>query len=46
MMPCLMIAKFDDDTQDILSTITKRIDDLQMKNRKQFSIKAYFNKSL
>ena len=37
---------FDDDSQDMLSTITKRIEDLQLKNRKQSSIKAYFNKSL
>ena len=37
---------FDDDSQDMLSTITKKIEDLQLKNRKQSSIKAYFNKSL
>ena len=37
---------FDNDTQDMLSTIMKRIEDLQLKNRKQFSIKAYFNKNL
>ena len=37
---------FDDNSQDILSTITKRIEDLQLKNQKQSSIKTYFNKSL
>ena len=37
---------FDDDSQDMLSTITKRIENLLLKNRKQSSIKAYFNKSL
>ena len=37
---------FDDDSQDILSTITKKIEDLQLKHRKQSLIKAYFNKSL
>ena len=37
---------FDDDSQDMLSTITKKIEDLQLKNRKQSSIKVYFNKSL
>ena len=37
---------FDDESQDMLSTITKMIEDLQLKNRKQSSIKAYFNKSL
>ena len=36
---------FDDDRQAMLSTITKRIEDLQLKNRKQSSIKAFFNKS-
>ena len=36
----------DDDSRNILSTITKRIEDLQLKNRKQSSIKAYFNKNL
>ena len=36
----------DDDSQDMLSTIAKKIEDLQLKNRKQSSIKAYFNKSL
>ena len=36
----------DDDSQDMLSPIKKRIDDLQLKNRKQSSFKAYFNKSL
>ena len=43
MKPCPV---FGDDSQDMLSTITKRIEDLQLKNRKQSSIKAYFNKSL
>ena len=37
---------FDSDSQDVLSTITKRIVNLQLKNRKQSSIKAYFKKSL
>ena len=37
---------FDDDSQDTLSTISKGIEDLQRQNRKQSSIKAYFNKSL
>ena len=37
---------FDDDSQDMLSAITKKIEDLQLKNRKQSSIKAYLNKSL
>ena len=37
---------FDDDSQDMLSTITKKIEDLQLKNRKQSPIKAYFSKSL
>ena len=37
---------FDDDSQDMLSTIKKKIEDLQLKNRKQSSIKAYFNKGL
>ena len=37
---------FDSDSQDVFSTITKRIENLQLKNRKQSSIKAYFNKSL
>ena len=37
---------FDDDSQDMLSTNTKEIEDLQLKNRKQSSIKACFNKSL
>ena len=38
---------FDDgDSQDMLSMITKKIEDLQLRNRKQSSIKAYFNKSL
>ena len=37
---------FDDDSQDMLSMITKKIEDVQLKNRKQSSIKAYFNKSL
>ena len=37
---------FDDESQDVLSTITKRIEDLQLKNQKQSSIKTYFNKSL
>ena len=36
----------DDDSQDMLLTITKRVEDLQLKNWKQSSIKAYFNKSL
>ena len=36
----------DDDSQDMLSTITKKIEDFQLKNRKQSSIKAHFNKSL
>ena len=37
---------FDDDSQDMLSTITKKIEDFPRKNLKQSSIKAYFNKSL
>ena len=37
---------FDDDSQDMLSTITKKIEDLQLKNRKQSSIKEYFSQSL
>ena len=37
---------FDDETQDMLPTITKRLEDLQLENRKQTSIKAYFNISL
>ena len=37
---------FDEDSQDMLSTNTKKIEDLQLKNRKQSSIKAYINKSL
>ena len=37
---------FDDDSQDMLSTITKKIEDLQLKNRKQSSIRAYFSQSL
>ena len=37
---------FDDDSQDMLSTITKKIEDFPLKNLKQSSIKAYFNKSL
>ena len=37
---------FDDDSQDMLPTITKRIEDLQLKNQKHSSIKACFNKSL
>ena len=37
---------FDDDSQEMLSTITKRTEVLQLKNRKQSSIKEYFNKSL
>ena len=37
---------FDDDSHEMLSTITKKIEDLQLKNRKQSSIKSYFNKSL
>ena len=37
---------FDDDSQDMLSTITKKIEDFPLKNRKQSSIKAYFSKSL
>ena len=37
---------FDDDSQDILSTIAKKIEDLQLKNQKQSSIKAHSNKSL
>ena len=37
---------FDDDSQDMLSMITKRIENLRLKNWKQSSIKAYFNKSL
>ena len=36
---------FDDDSH-MLSTIMKRIEDLQLRNRKQSPIKAYFNKSL
>ena len=36
----------DDDSQDMLSTVTKTIEDLQLKNRRQSSIKEYFNKSL
>ena len=37
---------FDDVSQDMLPTIRKMIEDLQLKTRKQSSIKAYFNKSL
>ena len=37
---------FDDDSQDMLSTITKKIEDLQQQSPKQSSIKAYFNKIL
>ena len=37
---------FDYDSQDMLSTITNKTEDLQLKNQKQSSIKAYFNKSL
>ena len=37
---------FDDDSQDMLSTITKKIEDLQLKNRKQSPIKAYFSQGL
>ena len=37
---------FDDDSQDMLSTIAKKIEDLQLKNQKHSSIKACFNKSL
>ena len=37
---------FDDDSQDMLSTITKKIEDLQLENRKQSSIKEYFSQSL
>ena len=37
---------FDDDSQDMLPTITKRIEDLQLKNQKHSSIKACFKKSL
>ena len=37
---------FDDESQDMLSIITKRIEDLQLKNREQSSIRAYFNKSM
>ena len=33
---------FDDETQDMLSTITRKIENLQLKNRKQSSIKEYF----
>ena len=36
---------FDDDSQDRLSTITKKIEDFQLKNRKQSSIKAYFSQA-
>ena len=36
---------FHNDSQDMLSTIAKRTEDLQLKNRKQSSIQAYFNKS-
>ena len=35
----------DDDSLDISSTIANKIEDFQLKNRKQSSIKAYFNKS-
>ena len=37
---------FDDDSQDMLSIIMKRVGDLQLKNQKQSSIKVYFNKRL
>ena len=37
---------FDDGSQDMLPTITKRIEDLQLKNQKHSSIKACFKKSL
>ena len=43
MKPCPVS---DDDSHDMLSTITKKTEDLQLKNQKQSSIKAYFNKSL
>ena len=33
---------FDDESQDMLSTITRKIENLQLKNRKQSSIKEYF----
>ena len=33
---------FDDESQDMLSTITRKIENLQLKNRKQSSIKDYF----
>ena len=36
---------FDHDSQDILSTITKGIEDLQQKNQKQSSIKAILTKA-
>ena len=36
---------FDDDSQDMLSTITKRIEDLQLKNWKQSSIKHILTKA-
>ena len=36
---------FHNDSQNMLSTIAKRTEDLQLKNRKQSSIQAYFNKS-
>ena len=36
---------FDHDSQEILSTITKRIEDLQLKNRKQSSLKHILTKA-
>ena len=36
---------FDDDSQDMLSTITKSIEDFQLKNQKQSSIKHILTKA-
>ena len=36
-------AVFDDESQEMLSTITTKIEDLQLKSRKQSSIKQYFS---
>ena len=33
---------FGDESQDMLSTITRKIENLQLKNRKQSSIKEFF----
>ena len=35
-------SALDDESQEMLSIITKKIEDLQLANKKQKSIKAYF----